>query len=684
MPPRPPPRLFLSSLELKKPNKSINNFTCLSCTLIRAIARLSLQNRVSHLQSLRLRKQYRYASTFASPATINKPLDIPVGLRELYRALEGLKRDAAGYSNLSRLQLALKGLDGRVAVRVAVLGFGDGREKEREGSAAAARRLVRLVCADALKEKGVWEGIVEGGEGGEDGRGLLLRFGEETDIPASNPLLQTIHAPSRILESHNLEILVATLRIAPSPISTPGDVGGGVQDSVLVPAVETPTSSSGRFSQVTYPMHKTILLGEGAKSLIAYGKFTASLGDQGLPADTVKLAVNIPGLQMDVQESNQLVAVDLDLAERSLALFRESLSNAVLYEEGWYKSGMPALSEWLLSGTTASSPSTLKPTVHNLISSVVEDTAHQIDIAAREALTQSSKASSISESTRASLLATLSSWAEKSHTELRDQLDTAFASAHWRRLKWYKLFWRVDDVSMITSEILERRWLTESEQSLIFLAGRVAGAGILAPAAGIVGEDMADITAFLAKKNEKQIKREEDAVLSARPIDLFKADVDAVDEGTISPIGEITPWPMHIPITRRYLAAETVSSMQALAQKLVLQTLSTTSLTAAISALAYVSVSSTSLYEAGAVAAFGFVLSLKRMQNKWEGAREYWEREVREEGRKALKETEEGVRGVVLGGEREVGVADREGNEDREAARKAVERVREALERVGK
>jgi hypothetical protein len=57
----------------------------------------------------------------------------------------------------------------------------------------------------------------------------------------------------------------------------------------------------------------------------------------------------------------------------------------------------------------------------------------------------------------------------------------------------------------------------------------------------------------------------------------------------------------------------------------------------------YVSSVSTGLYECGAVAALGVVWSLRRMQGKWETARKFWEGEVREEGRRAVR----GVEGVV-------------------------------------
>jgi hypothetical protein len=48
----------------------------------------------------------------------------------------------------------------------------------------------------------------------------------------------------------------------------------------------------------------------------------------------------------------------------------------------------------------------------------------------------------------------LESWAEQFHAGLRDK---AFSAKNWHKLSWWKLFWRVDDVTMLTTEILERR-----------------------------------------------------------------------------------------------------------------------------------------------------------------------------------------------------------------------------------
>jgi hypothetical protein len=90
---------------------------------------------------------------------------------------------------------------------------------------------------------------------------------------------------------------------------------------------------------------------------------------------------------------------------------------------------------------------------------------------------------------------------------------------------------------------------------------------------------------------------------------------------------------------------------------------------------------SISVFEASAVAALGLVYSLRRMQTTWEKAREQWQVEVREDGRKTLKVTEELVRWIVKVSA-EKPVKEDEGVGRRRRAREAVERVREALRKM--
>jgi len=91
-------------------------------------------------------------------------------------------------------------------------------------------------------------------------------------------------------------------------------------------------------------------------------------------------------------------------------------------------------------------------------------------------------------------------------------------------------------------------------------------------------------------------------------------------------------------------------------------------------------VSSTSAYEAGAIAALGFVYSLRRLQAKWEAAREFWKGEIREEARLVLKKTEELLRKVLKDGGRPK--PDPQDVEARMEARAVVERATHALEKL--
>jgi hypothetical protein len=245
-------------------------------------------------------------------------------------------------------------------------------------------------------------------------------------------------------------------------------------------------------------------------------------------------------------------------------------------------------------------------------------------------------------------------WAEKSHTELRDELDEAFSARNWHKLSWWKLLWRVDDVTMLSQEIIERRWLISAEKSSIFLAGRMAQAGF--------PEELPKVLV----QHEIPITTTETApTLDNQPTNLS------------TEVRKSQPWSDTIATAREELIAANVPPLQALAQRLILQTMSTTSLSGALSALLWIS-SSCSVFEASAVAALGLTFSLRRMQKLWEGARESWQGTVREEGRRTLKGTEDLVRLIVRSKEQGRVQVD-EGALERRQAREAVKAVREAL-----
>ncbi|KAL8684779.1 MAG: hypothetical protein Q9218_008140, partial [Villophora microphyllina] len=112
--------------------------------------------------------------------------------------------------------------------------------------------------------------------------------------------------------------------------------------------------------------------------------------------------------------------------------------------------------------------------------------------------------------------------------------------------------------------------------------------------------------------------------------------------------------------------------LQLHAQRLLLSSLSLTALTSTLSVLVYVSTITTSLFEAGAIAALGAVVSARRLQSRWEKKTSEWQAKLREEGRVVLRDVEGGWRDAVAHG----GMGDSEGDVadgERARAREAVE-----------
>jgi hypothetical protein len=498
---------------------------------------------------------------------------------------------------------------------------------------------------------------------------MMSSYGEETALMSQRKLFPTLTIPSPILRQHNMEILISTIHTHADSSTSKRVVKS--RDAILVPSLETPASENGRFSVVKYPVHKALVFGEGPHSCVAFGKYMAATNDGDLPTDAIKVALDVPGtkLSRSGDTDGQCVIVNTNLGSAALAKFRESVENVTAYERDWFKSGIVALTEWLAQGLESTDVGVM-PTVHGLIESLLDDTLEQIAAESAERL-RMHISSSVPDSTRKALQEDLTIWAERAHTELRDQLEVAFAGRRWQKLGWWKLFWRVDDVGMIATEILERRYLVEAEKEMIYLSGRVEEAGFFrCPAA------LDDSSAYF-KPLEQDPPRQ-----WGRPPPVTKLAEGVIrkellEEDPTIKLPPPRPWPTHIPISRSFLSTASVPSMQSLAQKLVLQALTGSSISAAFGALVYVANSSAPLYEAGAIFSFGIVWTLQRFQKKWEKARKDWESEVREEGRKSIQEIE----GVMRATLRDLGKGDEmsEGSEEREVAGDAVARAKEAL-----
>lgn len=334
------------------------------------------------------------------------------------------------------------------------------------------------------------------------------------------------------------------------------------------------------------------------------------------------------------RSGDRLSFVDIDRAALALDKIRESVQNASEYERGWNGSGVQPVADWLGSSSQAVNSEALNPALVPLVDSLLN--AADEGLRARNAKAAEDQTIGIApEAVRFELERGVTVWAERAHSELRSALESGFASPRWRGLAWWKLFWRVDDVSMITSEILERRLLRRAEREVIWTSGKYEQAGLLA-----------------------------EPRPSTEPTETGSAQSTA------------PPWPTQISDMRTKLLTTTVPSLQALAQSLVFFSVSTTTLASALSALTYISVPSASVYESCTLAAVGLIYSLRRQQKRWDVARGFWEDEVREEGRTSLLETQEIMQQIVRdGGKRIEDVSD-------QGARDAIDRARKALKDV--
>lgn len=449
-----------------------------------------------------------------------------------------------------------------------------------------------------------------------------------------NSLLPTLTVPSTLLKKGNIEIIVSSLGAGLEPSGVPV-----TEDSLLVPTIMIPTSDTGRLNSIRYPVHRTVVCGTGIRGLLRFSELV-SRADQSATEGSLYGAIELEAGE-EVKDS-RVSFVDTKLAEQALAKFRESVQFASEYERGWSRSGVQPLIDYL--ATTEKKNGGLSPDLHKLIRALLNVVEAQT-AAADAARAKEQKARAMSPEEIQDLENTLSTWAERAHTELRNSLDEGFASKRWRGLAWWKLFWRVDDVGMISSELLQTRYLPQAEKEMIWTAGRVTQAGLRGRAPYPNSQEFTTEPASTAESRDSE-------------------------EGSSAD----HPWPMRIQASRQDLNDRTVPSLQAIAQELVLFSASTTGLTSALSALLYTS-ASTGLYEACTAAAVGLIYSLRRQQTKWESARRAWETEVRETGRSALIDTENYLRDLL---QRSAEQRVEDGSEAR--VRELVARGRNALE----
>lgn len=556
------------------------------------------------------RRPRNHAPTRPIPSTAEQRLRFSSGTAasenvraELEQTLAQLQRESPRLFDLSRLQLALQGLrqaPGEEAVRVAILGVSNG-----SSAALTAKRLLRAMMSDPLQDEQEWEKQLESYDLTKP---LIVRISAgphldeaSIDVAKENPI-QRLHISSPDYNALRLEFLL--MDVEASTLSAGRPSIKELESAALVPAVATRTAD-GRVEKTPAPVHQAIIVADGLVGAVDLAALPVSES-----AGAITSAVNMKGLSGE-ELGASLNIVDVAQAEEGVRLFRQGPQNAMQYERLWFASKVPALTSWLKAGLKTEDAAT-KPAVKQLLTSLLEN-AHASLQAEESLIVSKTLASKTPLDDATGLHKGLAEWARQAHSELQDELDLAFTGRRWRKLGWWKLFWRVDDVGMLTSDILSSRFLPTAERELVYLAGRIA-----------------------------ELRGEPPKY--PQPT----SELDDARSVALQPKTALPKWPGHIAFTRRYLQDETVPALQALAQRLLVQSLGTSSVAGAVAGLLYASSFTSGFYEAGAVAALGIVYSLGRMQRKWETARRFWEGDVREEGRKAVRAVEESVSAALV------------------------------------
>ncbi|KEF54624.1 uncharacterized protein A1O9_09066 [Exophiala aquamarina CBS 119918] len=644
-----------------------NLFFCPSCTTWRKSRSLSGSfqgaQRAANAANTR-----RCASTLSSTTAVNATKNVPSRYKGLYQALKDVRTKAPGQVNLSRLQLALQGLESETpTTRVAVLGL---------NVQNTARRLVRLLLADPLRDEERWEkDFLKSTD--DASQGLLIRFGHPSNpnLPRARTTIPVLRVPSNVLERNNIEIMVASI-----PSLRNGDLQGMAtitSDAFLSPSIGTPTAANGRQTMISQPVHSSLLVTQGLDEMVLAAELLASTNfvtkeDR----DLVRLIVNLENIKQ--QAPGTVLIVDATQAEEGLAAIRRSVAEARSYEHKWVGSGLPELSNWLTLSSASQSNESIPRPLRNLISSIISHATRNLS---SEAMLEarSSQARSLSPATQAQLETSIEEFSRNAHQELQSGLASAWSSRNWRKLAWYKLFWRVDDVGLIITDLVTNAWLPRTERAVYELSGRLSQAGV----------SPIDISAAPPSQGRIATSTEPTSVLQAQSSLATDPAVEPVIVNTtgtaelrLSPTPQPSPLSSSISHTRAQQIERAILGLTSTAQQIVLKTLSLSGISAGLSALTYLSLTSGSMYEAGTVVALGTAYALWRMQGDWHTATKALEEDLLDEGRTVIQRIVGGMHRLVENGSR-VG-EDSVEVQTRLEAEQAVAKARDELSKLGK
>ena len=608
----------------------------------------------------------RKASSLSSVTAINASKNIPAHLQPLYAALGDLRAKASAHVSLSRLQLAQQGLESESPkIRIAVLGL---------NVQDTARRIVRLLLADALEKEAGWETDLL--EADASDKGLLIRYGQpaNTNLPATRTSIPTLSVPSNVLEKANMEILVSSIA---SSINSGMHNGSRLPANMfLSPTIGTPAAATGRQTMISQPVHSTLVIVKGLGELMNLAELLASTSFQSAEDRlSVQVAMEQHGIRLAKQ--GDPVIVDAQTAEEGIAAIRQSMDEATTYEHKWVDSGIPALQGWLAMISDRAGP--VPRSVQTLISSLLTAASSSVEayIASDQAVTATS--SRLSLAARTNLESAIDEFSRNGHSELQSGLASAWASRNWQKLAWYKLFWRVDDVGLILSDLINNAWLPHTERAVYELSGRLSQAGIfpidVAPVPTPPEAVAEAVTAPSPITHPLPILQ---AQLSVHNATSAPASEPIITNPTGRPTVSLSQPPRPVPLSASISTSRTqtisaaIVSLQFTAQQLVFRTLSIVGLSGGLSGLTYMSLTP-SIYESGTIVALGTAFALYRMQGSWQRATKQLEEELFDEGRNAVRNVVGRMRQLVA-----LNNVDREEDAGMRLAREAMEAVQNA------
>ncbi|KAL9618118.1 MAG: hypothetical protein Q9160_007125 [Pyrenula sp. 1 TL-2023] len=574
----------------------------------------------------------RNASSLSSATAVNATKIVPSKYKTLYESLQRVRRHAAIYVDLSRLDLALQGLETeKLKTRIAVLGI---------NGTSAARLITKLLLADPLKEKEAWEDDLDISTSAS---GILLKYGELRDpsLTASRAAIETLPIPSRLLRDHNLEILIGSINSTGGDPTSSNDRNVS-SDVLLSPTVDIPTSSSGRTTTVRFPVHKAFLVAKGFDELLLLFRLLSIT--QGSQQNAWELVERICDMRASVQgfSSSSVVPINSSIANQGLESIREDLTKTPDYERLWRESAMDNLKA-KIQPSIASSSQQLPEPLSNLIRSILFDASSAAEKEALESV-KTLNARSVKNSTRETLSNVLDLFTRRAHTELQSGIETAYSSSSWKKLNWYKLLWRVDDVPLIVSDLVERYWLPQSERAFCEFSGRLVQAGLSPAEPGALAAE--DLTRF-----QTQFWDLQSSILASKISDARRA------------------------LTHISSSDLTIKAQSALAKMLAFSGGS-----GVLAATAYFSLPTAGLYESGCILALGIIFALRKLQVDWESYRRYWRKRIFEAGTDTIKDVESQLRQSMRDG----GKAVEDGSDLslRTEAQSAIQGAQEALSRL--